>query len=164
MDRRYFLKSSGMIAGGWSSTLGILSALSPRNLLAAEGDVDHDNPNLADPALGATASASTYNPATTFSYVPTRIFGNTLQTNWETGTDTAGAWIEIGFPEENTVSEIWLLPKPLPYDIVLDSYSRGGKMQTPRKVTCTAGGGAAVSAELRDAAYFQIINFPSISR
>jgi alpha-mannosidase len=136
----------------------------PLRLSAAEGGMVDDNPNLADPALGVTATASSSSPRTTFSYIPTRIFGDDLHSNWETGTETRGAWLEITFPEEKVVGEIWLQAKPLPYEIVYDPYTRGGKMQTPRKVTCSAGGGGSVSAELRETGYFQIITFPEAQK
>ncbi len=135
MDRRNFLKKSGVLATSWASVAGFGPMLSPVRLCAAEGDVVDDNPNLAAQGRGATVSVSSACQSPPFSYEPTRIFGDDLHTSWETDTETRGAWLEIGFPEEQTVSEIWLLAKPLPYDIVFDPYTRGGKMQTPRIVT-----------------------------
>jgi alpha-mannosidase len=163
MDRRNFLKKSGVLATGWASAAGLGSLLFPVRLCAAAGDAVDDNPNLADPGRGATVSVSSACQSPPFSYVPTRIFGDDLHSSWETDTETGGAWLEIGFPEEQMVSEIWLLAKPLPYDIVFDPYTRGGKMQTPRIVTFSLGRTGAVagmSAELAQSTNFQIITFP----
>ena len=102
-------------------------------------------PTLRTARMGATFSASSVSKLSPFSYVPTRVFGDNMNTNWETDTETRGAWLEVTYPEEKTVGEIWLLAKPLPYDIVFDPYTRGGKMQTPRRVTCSLGGGASVN-------------------
>ena len=54
MDRRNFLKSSGMLATGWASAAGWGPRMRPLRLSAAEGGMVDDNPNLADPALGVT--------------------------------------------------------------------------------------------------------------
>jgi alpha-mannosidase len=160
MDRRNFLKKTGVLATAWTSGAGFGPILMPLRLSASEGGSVDDNPNLADARMGATPSASSVSKATPFSYVPTRVFGDDLNTNWETDQETRGAWLEVNYPEEKTVGEIWLLVKPLPYEIVFDPYTRGGKMQTPRRVTCSLSGGASVSAELSQSGNFQIIAFP----
>ncbi len=158
MDRRNFLKTSGALATAWAS--GRLPTLpAPLPLMAADGGSE-DNPNLADGRLGATPTASSVSTATPFSYRPTRVFGPNLNANWETDGETRGAWLQVDYPQEMTVGEVWLLPKPVPYDIVFDPYTRGGRMQTPHKVTCTLGGGASASAEMIDSTIFQIITFP----
>jgi alpha-mannosidase len=116
-----------------------------------------DNPNLANASLGATLSVSSFQQSPPFSYTPGEVLSNNLNTSWETDTETRGAWLEITFPEEKTVDEIWLLAKPHPYDIVFDPYTRGGKMQTPRKVTCSLSGSGSFSAELDQSKNFRII-------
>src|SRR5208282_2578118 len=160
MNRRNFLKNSGVLATAWASGAGFGPILMPLRLSASEGDIEDDNPNLADARMGATPRASSVSKLSPFSFVPTRVFGDNLNTNWETDTETRGAWLEVNYPEEKTVGEIWLLAKPLPYDIIFDPYTRGGKMQTPRRVTCSLGGGASVSAELDQSRNFRIITFP----
>lgn len=159
MDRRNFLRNTGLLAGAWASQAGIAPLFMPRQLRAAEGGLD-DNPNLADGRMGATPTASSVSSVTPFSYRPPRVFGDNLNTNWETGGETHGAWLQVDYPEEIRVGEVWLLPKPIPYDIVFDPYTRGGSMQAPRRVTCSLSGGASVSAELSATADFQIITFP----
>jgi alpha-mannosidase len=89
------------------------------------------------------------------------VFGDILQASWETDKETSGAWLKITLPREQRVEELWILPKPLPYDLVLDPYMRGGKMATPRRVTCTLSGGESVAAELRASKDFQIIALPT---
>ena len=160
MDRRNFLKKSGMLATAWAGGAGFGPMLLPVRLSASEGDAVDDNPNLADGRMGATPSASSVSKLSPFSFVPTRVFGDNMNTSWESDMETRGAWLEVNYTEEKTVGEIWLLAKPLPYDIVFDPYTRGGKMQTPRRVTCSLGGGASVSAELSQSTNFQIIAFP----
>ena len=164
MDRRKFLQKSGVLATALASGAGFGPMLSPLRLYASDDGSGDDNPNLADGRMGATPSASSVSKATPFSYVPTKVFGSNMNSNWETDKETRGAWLEVTFTEEQTVGEIWLLPKPLPYDIVFDPYTRGGKMQTPRRVTCSLGGGASVSAELSQSTNFQIITFPQPQR
>ncbi len=164
MDRRNFLKKGGALATAWASGAGFGPMLFPLRLSASEGESLEDNPNLADASLGATASGSSVSKLSPFSFPPARVFGDNLQSNWETDTETRGAWLEIIFPEEKSVSEIWLLAKPVPYDIVLDPYTREGNMQAPRRVTCSLRGGASVSAELAPSRNFQIITFPQPQR
>jgi alpha-mannosidase len=159
MDRRNFLKKSGVLATAWASGTGFGHLLAPLPLNASDGgDVD-DNPNLADAIYGAKINVSSVQMSPPFSYRPDRVFGNNLNTCWETDTETRGAWLEVAYPEEKTVSEVWLLAKPLPYDIDFDPYTRGGKMQTPRKVTVSLSGGESVSADVSQSRNFQIITF-----
>ena len=163
MDRRNFLKKSGVLATAWASEAGLGPMLTPLRLFASDSHVD-DNPNLADGSYGAIVTASSVQESPPFSYRPTRVFGPNLNSCWETDTETRGAWLEVSFPEEQTVGELWLLAKPLPYDIVFDPYTRGGKMQTPRKVTCSLSGGESVTAELDQSKNFRIITFPQPQR
>src|ERR1039458_7193074 len=160
MDRRNFLKNSGVLAASWASGVGFGPMLLPLRLSASESDMVDENPNLADAGVGATLRVSSFQQSPPFSYVPNNVFSDDLNTGWETDTETRGAWLEITFAEEKTVAEIWLLAKPLPYDIVFDPYTRGGKMQTPRKVTCTLGGGTALSVKLDQSRNFRIITLP----
>ncbi len=160
MDRRHFLRNTGLLAGAWAIERGVAPWSTPLRLSAAESPALEENINFADPKLGATATASSHSDTPPWGYVPANVFGDILQSSWETDQETTGAWLEIAFPEERTVSEVWLLPKAIPYDLVLDPYMRGGKMASPRKVTCSLSGGSSVSADLRQSPNFQIVPFP----
>jgi alpha-mannosidase len=143
---------------------GLIPWGGPLRLAAAEWGETEDNPNLVDAARGATATASTYSITPPWAYSPQSIFEDLLQTSWETEKETGGAWLEIAFRGEATVSEIWILPKPIPYDIVLDPYTRGGKMATPRNITCSLAGGPSIRATLQPSPSFQIISIPQAPR
>ena len=164
MDRRNFLRKSGVLASTWASVASFSPLLLPLRLSASGSDGEDENPNLADARQGATVTASSVSKLSPFSFPPTRAFGDNLNTNWETDTETHGAWLEVRFSEEKIVGEIWLLAKPHPYDIVFDPYTREGKMQTPRKVTCSLDGGASVRAELGPSKNFQIVTLPQPQR
>ena len=157
MHRRKFLRDSGVLAGLLAAQQGIHPWLFPVRLSAAEDSAGDNNPNIADPKLGATVTASSHSDTPTWGYVPENVLGEILQSSWETDKEASGAWLEIAFREEQPVGELWILPKPVPYDVVLDPYMRGGKMATPRKVTCSFSGGDSVAAELQRATRFQIL-------
>jgi hypothetical protein len=160
MDRRRFLGFGGALAGSLVFEAEFCPWLKPWRLYAAEGLGEKTNPNLADAKLGATATASSHADTPSWGYVATNVFDGVLQASWETEAETSGAWLEIAFAQEQTVSEIWILSKPLPYDLVLDPYMRGGRMATPRRITCTLSGGKQVDAELRKTKDFQIVVLP----
>jgi alpha-mannosidase len=133
----------------------------PGRLLAAENVSEEEIPNWADPRLGTAAGASSVDTSSTpGGYAPINVCTDILQSGWETEKETSGAWLELDFGRLRPVRELWLLAKPLPYDIVLDPYMRGGRMATPRKITCSFSGGASYQAELRQARYLQIITLP----
>ena len=160
MERRKFLKAGGTMAGALALESGLYPWRIPMLLAAVENATSLSNPNLADPKLGAKATASSHSDTPTWGYLPDNVLGDLLQTSWETEKETTGSWVEIAFAKEQMVSELWLLSKPHPYDLVLDPYMRGGKMATPRKITCSLAGGGSVRAELRQAKDFQIVVFP----
>jgi alpha-mannosidase len=165
MDRRNFLRrSSGALAGVWAIQRGIHPLAFAEPVALAGPAQNEENPNWADVKLGATALASSHSDTPPWGYLPGNVFGEILQSSWETEKETSGAWLEIDFAKERPVSELWILAKPLPYDIVLDPYMRGGKMAPPRKITCSFSGGSPVRAELRQAMYFQIISLPQTPR
>ncbi|HZO99943.1 MAG TPA: glycosyl hydrolase-related protein [Terriglobia bacterium] len=164
MDRRNFLRNSGMLAGAWALEKGFDPWGSPRRLVAADSGESESNPNLADVKLGATATASSNSETPPWGYMPGNVMNEILQTSWETDRETAGAWLEIQFPQEQNVAELWVLPKALPYDLVLDPYMRGGRMATARRVTFSVPGGASQAAELRNVRYFQIIRLSSAQK
>jgi alpha-mannosidase len=160
MDRRSFLNFSGIMAGSLALKSGLSPWLNSQRLYAAEIHEQEPNPNFADLKLGATATASSNDQG----YRPLNVLKGFLQSSWQTEKETAGSWLEIAFAQEQMVSELLILPRPLPYDIVLDPDMRGGKMATARKVTCTLSGGGTVRAELRQSKDFEIVVFPQAQK
>ena len=160
MDRRSFLNRSGMVVGSLAFNFGLSAWRNPLRLYAAEIHEPEPNPNLADLKLGATATASSNDEG----YRPLNVLKGFLQSSWQTEKETAGSWLEIAFAQEQTVSELWILPRPLPYDIVLDPDPKAGKMATPRKITCALSSGGTVKAELRQTEDFEIVVFPQAQK
>ena len=159
MQRRRFLRNSGLVALSWTAAPKIYPWLFPEKLLAA-GAAKEDNPNWADFSQGATARASSHSQVPTWGYLPTNVFGDVLQGSWETDNETVGAWLEVKFPQARPIRELWLLSKPVPYDIVLDPYMRTSAMVVPRKITYAFSDGTSSTAELRLTSYFQIVTLP----
>ncbi len=92
-------------------------------------------------------------------------FGDNIQRGWETREQVAGAWIEIKFPEVRRVSELWILPQPLPFDVVgrdpyMMTYSRLKLLEAPRRVRCLFAGGMSMTHELPQTTNYQIIALP----
>jgi len=174
MERRKFLKAGGTMAGALALEGGLYPWRIPMLSAAVENGNSVSNPNLADPTLGAKAAASSHSTTPSWGYLPENVFdrlggpglvpASTLQTSWETENETVGAWVQINLAEERMVSELWILSKPLPYDLVLDPYMRGGKMARPRKITCSLAGGSSITAELRQTRDFQIVVFPQAQK
>lgn len=160
MDRRGFLRQGGALAFSWSFTRHFV----PTTMWAAQVGAAPENPNWADPKLGATVSASSWVENPPWGFVPGHMLTDVLQAGWETDKETTGAWLELNLGEARPVGELWILAKPLPYDLVLDPYMRGGLMATPRKIAYSLSGGAPRSAELRRRDYFQIIRLPQEER
>ena len=170
MERRKFLKTGGAMAGALALESGLYPWRIPMLLASADSPELMSNPNLADPKLGAKATASSHSTTPSWGYLPENIFDNysvqalvpasTLQTSWETDNETTGAWFKSASLKNRWSSELWILSKPHPYDLVLDPYMRGGKMATPRKVTCSLADGSSITAELRQSKDFQIVVFP----
>jgi alpha-mannosidase len=159
IDRRSFVRRGGLAAFSWALGAG-LHWNPPALLLAAESASADDIPNWADPRRGASAGASSVDNSFPGGYAPINVCGEVPQLGWETETETRGAWIELDLGAERPVRELWVLSKPLPYDIVLDPYMRGGHMATPRRITYSFSGGASYQAELRQAKYLQILTLP----
>ena len=156
MDRRSFLNYTGVMAGSLALKSGLSPWQNPLRLYAAEIHEPEQNPNLADLKLGATATASSND----LGYRPINVLKGFLQSSWQTENETAGSWLEINLPQTQKVSELWILPKPPPYDIVVDPDTKSKKMAAPRRITCTLSGGGKVSAELQQSTDFQIVVFP----
>jgi hypothetical protein len=101
MERRKFLKAGGTMAGALALESGLYPWRIPRLLAAVENANSLNNPNLADPKLGTTATASSHSTTPSWGYLPANVFDNysvqalvpasTLQTSWETENETVGA-------------------------------------------------------------------------
>lgn len=91
MQRREFLKYSGLLP------LSAGTLLSSAKLVRAETEAN-TNPNLADPKLGARATASSYVEDPPKGYYPPSVLSDRMHTLWQASGESAGAWIEIGFP------------------------------------------------------------------
>ncbi|HVA00647.1 MAG TPA: glycosyl hydrolase-related protein [Terriglobia bacterium] len=165
MDRRKFIWSGGQLILASAISRGIPVGQVATRLLAAEGHDPDANPNWADRHYKATAKASSYVDDPPWGYGPDNVFGTNLHNGWEAKQQTSGAWLEITFPEAHPVSEVWILPHTLPYDVVgqdpyMMTYSRAKLLEAPRKVRCTVAGGASVTRELPQTLDFQIITLP----
>ncbi len=163
MDRRGFVRSAGILGAGSVLSRGFWGL--PIRLLAAEPAAEAEDPNWVDPQLGASVKASSYVQDPPWGYLPSNIFGKNVYIGWQAHQQTTGAWLEVDFPENRFVSELWILPQPLPRDILgqapyLLTYSRTSLYATPRKVRCSLSGGQDVEAELRQAGLLQIAAFP----
>lgn len=161
MDRREFLQS-GLACATLYSVPGMGAA---SRLLAAEIGKADDNPNWASREHQATIRASSYSPDPSWGYAPINVFGEDLCSGWQTKEQTAGAWIEIAFPEERSVSELWILAHALPHDIRGQDvytmvYSRVQWFEAPRHVRIGFSDGTSVDAELRQTDHFQIVTLP----
>ena len=174
MERRDFLKDSGagLLALASAHLLpGVL--LTPKGM-AEEAGTAPTNPNWADPALGAKASASSfaadppggYSPDNVFGDSPNNVFGDDLSLGWQTDSELTGSWIEIKFPEVKEVGELWLLAETKPRDILgLDAYrmvnSHAQLRAAPRKLRIGFSGGASHDTTLLEQMdYFQIVSLP----
>ncbi len=166
MERRDFLKDSGagLLALASAHLLpGVL--LTPKGM-AEEAGTAPTNPNWADPALGAKASASSFSPDPPGVYSPGNVFGDVFSSGWQTSAELAGAWIEIRFSEVREVSELWLLAEPQPTDIFgVDVYnkanSRAQLRAVPRKLRIGFSCGASYDTTLLEQVdYFQIVSIP----
>jgi hypothetical protein len=160
MDRRSFLNYSGMVAGPLALESGLGPWGLPQRLYGAEVHDPEPNPNLAELKQGTTATVSSNDQG----YRPLNVLKGFLQSSWQTENETTGSWLEIAFTQEQTINELWILPQPLPYDIVLDPDTREGTMATARRITCTLPRGATVRAELRQSKDFEIVVFPQAQK
>jgi alpha-mannosidase len=162
MDRRAFLRHIGLVGLGVAAS----PAFYPLRLQSAgQGSPAQENPNWVSLGLGATVKASSFFPDPPSGYIPWNVLGNNLFTGWEAEGQMNGAWLEIDFREDRTVSEIWILSKPLPHDILgqdvyIMTYSRTALYAPPRRIRITLSSGAALAADLREAEFFQILTFP----
>ena len=169
MDRRSFLRDSGLAGMSWSAgRLFPLSAGGSR-LMAAQGAEPGTNVNWANAERNATAKASSYASDPPWGYGPENVFGDNLFLGWEANEQASGAWIEIRFPEPRPVSEIWILPEPLPRDILGQEvyilvYSRQQLLEPPRRIRSDLASGSSLRAELRQAGHFQIISLPQTTQ
>lgn len=176
MDRRSFLKNAGLTAAALAAIQGFEPWRRSGVLLAEENGQEEENKNWANPNLGAKVRFSSYaeDPQIPPGFLTLEgiVLGDDpgaealqLQLGWETETETAGAWMEIAFPEARAVRELWIFAKPLPHDNVVNGYvpyMRSEVIATPRKITCSFGEGPSFHAELRQARFFQILTLPQV--
>lgn len=163
MDRRTFIRDAGILGLGWTASHALDRG--PMRLLAADSAPRQENPNWVATQLGAGVKASSYYPDPPWGYAPSNIFGDNLFMGWEADGQTSGAWLEVDFPEVHLVSELWLLNQTLPRHILgqavyMLTYSRASLFAAPRRIRCTLSSGSALTAELQQAEYFQILTFP----
>lgn len=166
MKRREFLKESatGLVALSASRLLPGLPLLP--EIAGEQTENTMLNRNWADPALGATASASSYCTDPPWGYRPENVFGENVNLGWQTETGVIGAWIQIAFPEAQQVSELWLLAEPLPSDILgqdvyLTTYPRLSLLATPRRIQLSFSNQSTYTCELQETNYFQIFGLPA---
>jgi alpha-mannosidase len=161
MNRRSFLRNASILAAGCKAGWGLSHAV-PTRLIAA--DETPDNPNWIDPQFTATVKASSYFNDPPGGYAPGNIFRNNLFRGWEADGQAEGAWLEVDFYDEHPVGEIWILIQPLPHhvlgqDVYMMTYSRTALYAPPRRVRFTLSSGLALTADLRQGDYFQILTF-----
>jgi len=159
VNRRDLLKNGSFGALGlWSTRYlpGVLLA-SPEH--AEEPTTVIPNTNWADPAMGATVTASSGSGGG-------NVFGKYLSICWQTGGEIAGSWIQINFDQGREVSELWFLSEPVPTDILgQDIYnmlhSRADKRAPAKKISILLSDGSVYTSSLRQGVtYFQIFTLP----
>jgi alpha-mannosidase len=166
VNRRAFIRETGILGMGVAAA----RAFQPLRLRAAgQAPPAQANPNWVSPGLGASVKASSYYPDPPWGYVPPNVFGNNLFMGWEADGQANGAWLEVDFPVDRTVGELWILTKPLPHDILgqdvyMMTYSRTALYAPPRRVQCTLSSGSALAADLRETEFFQIMAFPEAQK
>jgi len=85
-----------------------------------------------------------------------------MQARWETVNEKQGAWISINWETPQEISELWIVNKATPYDIVLDPYMRTANYVVPRNVKVIFSDGTGIEAELKLCEYYQILTLPKV--
>ncbi len=165
MDRRSFLKDGSLAVLSVAATSGFSRSLRGIRLLAAEAPASLPNPNWVSWEYKAKGTASSSYGDPPGGYAPENVAGDNLFTGWEANQEAVGAWIQVDFPEPRQVSELFILAKPLPRDIIGQdvysmTYSRVALLEAPRKLTCSFSDHSSVPVELSEDAYFQVITLP----
>ncbi len=120
------------------------------------------NPNLADPGSGCSADSASSNAAQAYKIIT----GNTEE-GWSTAGETAGAWVTLKFSKPVTVSEVWILPRPIfSYNITPSNLRPKYTYAPPRNVTIAFSDGTTMNVGLRQAegsqaGGFEIVRLPS---
>jgi alpha-mannosidase len=161
MDRRDFLQSA-LASAVFSSIPGIGKA---SRLFGADLPATEDNTNWAALAQKPSVQASSFVADPPWGYTPLNAIGEDLMNSWEADGQASGAWLEVKFPQPRPVSEIWVLSKALPRDVLGQdvynlAYSRVQWFQPARHIHVSFADGETVRAELRQEDYFQIITLP----
>ncbi len=163
MDRRDFLQSV-FAAALFRSMPGIGTA---SRLFGAQLQPGEENTNWASVA-GSKAQRPGFqssSPIPRGDTSPANAIGEDVMNAWEADGQASGAWLEVGFPQPRPVSEIWVLSKALPRDIIGQdvynlAYSRVQWFERARHIRMGFADGDECGAELRQADYFQIITLP----
>jgi alpha-mannosidase len=97
--------------------------------------------------------------------VPENVLGDNLFLGWQANGQASDAWLEVEFRELRPVSEVWILPEPLPrhirgQEVYILVYSRQQLFELPRNIRIDLSNGSSLKAELRQAGYFHIISLP----
>jgi alpha-mannosidase len=164
MNRRSFLRYSGLASLGWPRTR-LFPVAAPGLRSDTQGAGPGENSNWASPKFRPAVKASSYAADPPWEYIPQNVLGDNLFLGWEANREASGAWLEIEFPQMRPISEVWILPEPLPRDIrgqevYILVYSREQLFESPRRIRIDLSNGLSVRAELRRTGYFQIISLP----
>ena len=162
MNRRSFLRRTSSASLTWSAGHLLRFTGSASRLLPAQSAEPATNVNWASLSQKATVTASSYATDPPWGYAPQNVLGDNLYMGWEANEQASGAWIEVRFPELRPVSEIWILPEPLPrhirgQEVYILVYSRQQLFESPRHIRIDLSNGSSVKAELRRADNFQIV-------
>lgn len=163
MDRRRFLWHGGLSSLGAYAAIAGAGQTGSRLILA--DDLEPDNPDWTTPQYGPQVAASSHAGDPPWGYVPGNVLGSNVFVGWQASGETEGAWLEIRFPVPHHVREIWILPTPLPRDILgqapyILTYSREQFLEPPRQVRISFSSGHAEVAALRREGFFDIILLP----
>jgi len=166
MDRRNFLKTGGAAGLAWIAAGGLAEVVASSRTLAAPQAGNDENPNWASEAFKPKAQASSYFADPPWGYLPQNIFNDDDHSGWEADEQLAGAWVQIDFATPHIVRELWVLGRPLARDVVgsdpyLATFSRTQFYAFPRRIQCILSDGFGITAQLRDADWYQIVRFPS---
>lgn len=163
MDRRSFLQQGSLAALSAYATIA-------ETALAADEQISGSPPNSANPdwtqsEFEPRVTASSYAGDPPWGYVPANVLGKNPFVGWQASGQARGAWIEIAFPEPRTVRELWILPSPLPRDVLgqapyILTYSREQYLEPPRRIRVSFSSGRGITAELGRSGFFEIITLP----
>lgn len=114
------------------------------------------NLNLADPGSGCSVESASSNVDLAYKVIT----GNTEE-GWNTSGETSGAWVKIKFGKTVTVSEIWILARPI-FSYVVTPYNLQYRYTyaPARNITVFFSDGTTENVTLGQSDNFQIIRLP----